>query len=155
MTLTDEQWQVIQTLLPPAPQPVIRGLPFLDRRAVLDGIIWKLGERRSWSELPPEFPPWKTCASYYQRWTRAGLMDFVFRALYLDLSNRGGLHLSRALRDGTLTLVCTSKGIHFQVPADLADSWQMATARLLLSVAIEELGPRQKPRPRFRPLMRR
>jgi hypothetical protein len=155
MILTDEQWRLIQPLLPPAPQPVIRGLPFLDRRAVLDGILWKLTNHKPWQELPPEFPPAKTCASYYRRWTQAKLMEQVYLALYLDLTDRGGLHLPQALRDGTLTLVCTSDRVYFQVPAALEGSWQLATARLLLSLAVENLGLRHLSRPRFRPKPRR
>lgn len=155
MLLTDEQWQLLQYLLPPAPQPVIRGMPFLDQRAVLDAILWKLTTHQPWKELPSEYPPWKTCAHCYQRWTQAGLMKQVFRALYLDLSDRGGLPLSRALRNGTLTLVSTPQGIRFQVPAALEGSWQLATARLLLSLAVNDLGPKDLSLPRFRPRPRR
>ena len=155
MILTDEQWRLIQYLVPPAPQPVMRGLPFLDRRAVLDGILWKLSGHTPWQELPPDFPPWQTCASCYRLWRQTGVMQQVFLALYTDLADRGRLPLSRALRDGSLTLACTSGHVRFVVSPALEGTWQLATARLLLSLAIEDLRAGPRPSLRVRPARRR
>jgi transposase len=155
MVLTDEQWGLIQYLIPPTPQPVIRGMPFLDRRAVLDGILWKLIERRPWKDLPPEFPSWQTCASYYRHWTRLGVMDLVYLALYTDLAKRGRLCLAEALRDGTISITCNQAGVRLQVPASLQGSWQLATARLLLSQALDDLCAEAQTRRRIHPAARR
>ena len=47
MNLTDEQWRLIEPILPP-PSPADRGRPPIDRRAVLDGILWKIRTDNPW-----------------------------------------------------------------------------------------------------------
>jgi hypothetical protein len=56
MNLTDEQWRLIEPILPP-PSPSDRGRPPLDRRAVLNGILWKFRTDYPWYDMPPDYPP--------------------------------------------------------------------------------------------------
>jgi hypothetical protein len=42
MNLSDEQWALIQPLLPPPPSAALRSPPPLDDRRILDGVLWKL-----------------------------------------------------------------------------------------------------------------
>jgi transposase len=60
MNLTDEQWRLIEPILPP-PSPSDRGRPPLDRRAVLDGILWKFRTDNPWYDMPPDYPSYQTC----------------------------------------------------------------------------------------------
>ena len=55
--LTDEQWAVLDPLLPP---PQHRGRPRADLREVLNGILYLNRTGCQWRLLPHEFPPWGT-----------------------------------------------------------------------------------------------
>lgn len=103
MDLTDEQWALIQPLIPP-PSPFARGRPPADPRATLNGILHKLRlgapwynlPRRSYcGDLPPHavdrYPSWQTCYRAYRRWGQSGLMEQIYKLLYQDLRDRAGL----------------------------------------------------------------
>ncbi len=101
MDLTDEQWALIQPLIPPT-SPHSRGRPPADPRATLNGILWKLRLGATWYNLPPyagdRYPSWQTCYHRYRRWQPSGLMEQIFRLLYQDLRDRAGLDLFQALQ---------------------------------------------------------
>ena len=67
--LTDHAWARIAPLLPTDPR---RGQKWRDHRAVLNGILWKLGTGVPWRDLPERYPPWQTCHSRLLRWQRDG-----------------------------------------------------------------------------------
>ena len=50
--LSDEQWAVLQKVLPPESST---GRPPHDRRRVIDGILYVLKTGCAWRDLPPEF----------------------------------------------------------------------------------------------------
>src|ERR1035441_8569879 len=55
--LSDEQWQLIEPLLPkPRPRRDKRGRPPVPNRACLEGILWILQTGAAWHFLPDEFP---------------------------------------------------------------------------------------------------
>ena len=93
MDLTDEQWSLIEPLLPS------RKLKREDRpgrtptppRALWDGILWILRTGAQWGELPREkYPPATTVHRWFQRWVQDGTFHSVLRALAKDLKERGG-----------------------------------------------------------------
>ena len=54
MDITDEQWQVIETILPAdRVRADRRGRPWSDRRTVLNGVLWILRTGAPWQDLPP------------------------------------------------------------------------------------------------------
>ncbi len=62
---SDEQWALIEPLLPPAntggrseKHP---------RRAVVDAILYVVRTGCSWRQLPTDFPPWQTVYWYFVR----------------------------------------------------------------------------------------
>jgi transposase len=105
--LTDEQWQVIQPLIPLPTSAATRGRPPISQRAVLDGIFWKIINASAWYHLPSEYPSWQTCYRRYNKWRHDGLLIGILNALYLDLCDRGGLNLKTDLRDGPIKLIET------------------------------------------------
>ncbi|MGN7964129.1 transposase, partial [Brucella sp. 22210] len=46
--LTEREWSIIAPLLPSKP----RGVPRVDDRMVLNGILWRFRTGSSWSEIP-------------------------------------------------------------------------------------------------------
>jgi len=77
MHLTYEQWRLIEPILPP-PSPFYRGRPPLDRRAVLDGILWKFRTGSPWYDMPPDYPSYQTCYRCHHKWDRDGVMQKIY-----------------------------------------------------------------------------
>ncbi len=75
--LTEEQFRKISPLLPNKP----RGVPRVDDRRVLSGIIFCLQRGYRWSDVPVEYGPAKTLYNRYKRWSEAGVFERVFEAL--------------------------------------------------------------------------
>ena len=76
--LTNEQWQVIRPLLP---KPAKRGRPPIDRRDILDAILYVVRTGCQWRQLPLDFPKWKTVYTVFRRWRINGLWEQVHDAL--------------------------------------------------------------------------
>jgi putative transposase len=75
--LTEEQFSKIKVLLPNKP----RGVPRVDDRRVLSGIIFCLQRGYRWSDVPAEYGPAKTLYNRYKRWSGAGVFERIFKAL--------------------------------------------------------------------------
>lgn len=63
--LTDEQWQLIEKLLP---KPKKRGRKPIDRRRVFDAILYWNRTGCQWRYLPKEFPHWNTVYGVFRNW---------------------------------------------------------------------------------------
>ncbi|MDQ3302242.1 MAG: IS5 family transposase [Actinomycetota bacterium] len=94
MDLTDEQWAVLEPLIPEPPRrPDQRGRPWRDTREVLDGVLWVLRTGTRWRDLPETYPPCQTCHRGFQRWVLTALAEY--------LRERGMLDLTECFIDGT------------------------------------------------------
>jgi putative transposase len=62
--LTDEQWAILQPLIPAA-RPGGRPRK-TDMRRVLDALFYVTRQGCTWRALPHDFPPWKTVYNYFQ-----------------------------------------------------------------------------------------
>lgn len=81
--LTDEQWEVIQPLLPP---PSKVGAPrTVDRREILNGIFYVNRTGCSWRALPHDLPKWGTVHGLYYEWRLTGRWAEIHDALRDDL----------------------------------------------------------------------
>lgn len=83
--LTDEQWNLIEPLLPKIVRVETRGRPRLQDRAVFNGIFWILRTGAPWADLPGRFPSYQTCHRRFQEWVAAGTLKSVLEALAEDL----------------------------------------------------------------------
>ncbi|GIX48881.1 MAG: transposase [Candidatus Tectimicrobiota bacterium] len=84
--LTEAQWRRIAPLLPPArpggrPQEV-------DRREIVNAILYLLRSGCSWRMLPHDLPPWGTVHYYFRQWRRDGTWERIRRALRLPRAPR-------------------------------------------------------------------
>ena len=76
--LTDRQWQLIRPLLPVKAK---RGRPPIDRREILDAILYVVRTGCQWRQLPLDFPKWKTVYTVFRRWRINGLWEQIHDAL--------------------------------------------------------------------------
>ena len=78
MDLTDEQWEVLEPLIPDPPRTEDgRGRPWRDPRDVLNAILWILPTGAPWKDLPERYPPYQTCHRCFQRWIEEGVLSSV------------------------------------------------------------------------------
>jgi putative transposase len=73
--LTDQQWALLEPLIPPE-RPGGRPRK-TDMRRVLDGIFYRNRNGCTWRALPHDFPPWKTVYNYYQQWIQDGTWQAI------------------------------------------------------------------------------
>jgi transposase len=102
MRLTDEQWEVLEPLIPDPPcRPDGRGRPWRDKRSVLEGILWVLRSGARWKDLPRDYPPYQTCHRRFQHWVQAGVFAHIAHRLATDLVALGWSDFEEWFIDGT------------------------------------------------------
>ena len=78
--LTDEEWRLVEPLIPP-------GKPGGDRRTVnlrevVNGLLYVLSTGCQWRAIPKDLPPKSTVYDYFDLWTYDGTLERIHRALY-------------------------------------------------------------------------
>ena len=77
--LTDQQWEVVEPLLPPVKTG---GRPEKHpRRLIVDAILYVVRTGCSWRQLPADFPPWETVYWYFVRWEEAKVTEKILAAV--------------------------------------------------------------------------
>jgi transposase len=61
--------------------PRSRGIPRVDDRRVLSGIVFVIKGGLRWRDAPPGYGPHKTLYNRFVRWSRMGVFDRIFAAL--------------------------------------------------------------------------
>ena len=135
MNLTDEQWSVIEPLLPKLVKRADgKGRPRVDDRTILNGILWIMRTGAPWHDMPNRYPPYQTCHRRFQEWVRSGTFEKILRTLVEDVKERGDLDLTECFIDGTF--VMAKKGAQgWEKPsgARAQSSWQWQMALVFLS----------------------
>jgi len=96
--LTDEQFALIEPLLPPRKAT---GRPRADDRTVLNGLLWKLCTGASWRDIPDRYGPWQTVYERFTAWQADGTWDRIVAALQVQLDAKGQIDWSQFNIDGT------------------------------------------------------
>jgi len=74
--LTDEQWTLIEPLLPPERGGRGFGRPLKHpRREIVNAILYQARTGCAWRLLPGDLPPWATVYDYFAAWNRDGTLD--------------------------------------------------------------------------------
>jgi putative transposase len=76
--VTDEQWQLISRLLPKAFKS---GRRPIDRRWILNAVLYLVRAGCQWRLLPRDFPNWKTVYTVFWRWRKSGVWKNIHDAL--------------------------------------------------------------------------
>jgi putative transposase len=72
--VTDEQWELLQSLLPERKwHPGGPGRPPRDLRCVINGIVYLNKTGCQWRMIPLAFGHWSTIYGYFKRWRREGV----------------------------------------------------------------------------------
>lgn len=80
--VTDEQWKLVEALLPdakPGGRPRKTNL-----REVLNAIFYLNRSGCQWRMIPHEFPPWRTVYNYYRDWIRLAVWPELLAILRAD-----------------------------------------------------------------------
>ena len=75
--LTDAEWAIIQPLLPTK----VRGVPRVDDRRVINGILWRFRAGTPWRDVPERYGPRTTLYNRFVRWRAAGIWDRILDAV--------------------------------------------------------------------------
>jgi transposase len=75
--LSDFEWSIIQPHLPNK----VRGVPRVDDRKVLNGILWRFRTGSPWADVPERYGPYTTCYNRFVRWRKAGVWDRLLAAV--------------------------------------------------------------------------
>ena len=85
--LRDEQWQILEPLLPKGGRP-----PKYPRRAMVNALLYQARAGCSWRLLPENFPPWNSVWELFSRWRDQGVIAKVHAALRDECRRRAGRH---------------------------------------------------------------
>ena len=75
--LTDLEWSILQPLLPNK----ARGVPRVDDRRVINGILWRFRTGSPWADIPERYGPPTTCYNRFVRWRDKGVWDRLLDAV--------------------------------------------------------------------------
>ena len=118
--LTDEEWALVEPLIPPAKRGGNRRHVVV--REVVNGLMYILSTGCQWRAIPKDLPPRSTLYDYFDLWSWDGTLDRIHHALYAQCreaasreasptaaiidsqsvksAEKGGLRLIRGLRCG-------------------------------------------------------
>ena len=96
--LADEQWQVIEPLLP---KPGRMGRPPRDAREMLEAMLWILRTGAPWRDLPDWYGPWETVYGKFRHWLDAEVLDRLVQKLRVMLADADKIDWELWCVDGT------------------------------------------------------
>ena len=78
--LTNEEWQLIEPLIPPGKSG--GGKRTVIMREVVNGLMYILSTGCQWRAVPKDLPPKSTIYEYFDLWTYDGTLKRIHHALY-------------------------------------------------------------------------
>ena len=80
----DPLWQRMEALLDAVDRKRSRGRPRVDRRRIMDGILFKIRTGCRWNHIPKVYGSDATIHRTFQRWRRLGVFDQVWALLVAE-----------------------------------------------------------------------
>ncbi len=127
--LTDEQWQLVEPLLPAGNS---HGRPSHDQRLVLNGIFFYIRNALTWINIPPEYPSYVTCFRRYTAWAESGVLEKIIFRLSHHLADASGLDFFTAYKKGTVSYGMQGNTLTIYLPQEYASYWMQPTAALVM-----------------------
>jgi len=86
--LTDEEWAVVEPLIPPAKPG---GRPRrADMRQILNALFYQQRTGCQWRALPRDYPPWPTVWTYFWQWRNTGAWEMLHTQVREALRQHAG-----------------------------------------------------------------
>ena len=101
LLLNDKQWQRIEPTLRKN-RSTRGGRPPVDRRKVLNGVLWILRTGAPWRDMPAEFGCWQTAWRLFDQWNGDGTLDRILRSLQTAHIHDGDLDRELWCIDGSV-----------------------------------------------------
>lgn len=79
--LTDEEWRLVQPLIPPGKRG--GGKRTVVLREIVNGLMYILSTGCQWAALPKDLPPKSTVYDYFDLWSWDHTLDRIHEALYV------------------------------------------------------------------------
>jgi DNA-binding LacI/PurR family transcriptional regulator len=79
-SLSDIQWERVRSLVFARAGRKAQ----IDRRNILNAILYVKRTGCQWRQLPPEYPNWSTVYSCYHRWAASGVLDAIYAAIGVE-----------------------------------------------------------------------
>ncbi len=112
--LSDAQFARLQPLLPNK----VRGVPRVDDRKVISGIIRVIRYGLRWRDAPACYGPHMKLYNRFARWGRAGVFDRIFQALASESTATGTVMIDSTHRGAHRTAASLLKGGLFHARSD-------------------------------------
>lgn len=101
-SVPDELWVQIEPLLSQFCRTKSGGSKPNPQRFILAGILYKCRTGCQWAMIPRCYGSKSSIHEHFQRWTRAGIFDELFRIILKDYAEHFGLDPEWQAMDGTL-----------------------------------------------------
>lgn len=88
--VTDEQWQVIESVIPPAKRGRTGRPRKYELREIWNAVFYQLRTGCEWRYLPHDFPPHGDVWDHFCRWRDAGTIELVHDALREQVRMKAG-----------------------------------------------------------------
>jgi putative transposase len=89
--LTDDEWQKVQAVLPPAKSGKTGRPRRYPLREIWNAIFYHMRTGCAWRYLPHDFPPYGDVWEHYCRWRSNGTMELVQCILYEGMTTRDSM----------------------------------------------------------------
>ena len=86
--LTDEQWALVEPFVRRRAGPGRR--PRVERRAIVNALLYQARAGCPWRLLPTDFPAWETVRYYFDHWTLDGTLEQINAALVQQARQQRG-----------------------------------------------------------------
>lgn len=88
--LSDEQWGVVEPLLPSPKRGISGRPPTYARREIVNALLYIARTGCSWRQLPKCFPPYTVVWSHFWRWRDNGALQVLHDAVREHLRTQEG-----------------------------------------------------------------
>jgi putative transposase len=100
--VSDELWNVIQSILDEVDPASWTGRNRIDQRAALNGIIYQMRSGCQWNHLPKQFGDDSSVHRTFQRWVQKGVLKRIWATLVDRCEELGGVDWRWQSADGAM-----------------------------------------------------